>query len=190
MGMAGIFGAYGLSELRAYLLPKAPAIMVTFRAARIRVPAGPPYEYQWKHISQYLLLAAILVAWPWFTFLGLMIFQISMRQAKVRPIHVLRGVLYASSVVFWAGLVSLAWYAGRAAMMSAMGVNSIRFHRYDALLFMIPTEIAFTACLEVAFSRYLRFPHALATILSAQIIVALTVAAAILFAQNITNWPP
>ncbi|MFQ5502553.1 MAG: hypothetical protein ACE5EQ_09675 [Phycisphaerae bacterium] len=45
-----------------------------------------------------LLLA---FAWPFATFLTLMIFQASMRRAKIKTVHVLRCVIYSADVLVW-----------------------------------------------------------------------------------------
>ncbi|HZL34454.1 MAG TPA: hypothetical protein VFC78_04030 [Tepidisphaeraceae bacterium] len=183
---AGVFGEFGVSEFRRYLELNSPASRT--RYGFFTRPLTLQYRYHWHNLVPYVITAAVVVAWPWMTVLALMIFQISMRQAKVRPIHVLRCVLYASSVMLWMGLLLLAWDVNLAATLLAYGVGTTRPYANYGLLFAIPLEITFTWCLIVAFSRYLRFSHASATILCGQIIAILGIMTAFVLAIRIERW--
>ncbi|HZL34456.1 MAG TPA: hypothetical protein VFC78_04040 [Tepidisphaeraceae bacterium] len=182
---AGVFGAHGISELRYYL-----DVNVATSGTIIGLPYGNgmPYRYDWRNLMLYLVMAAVIVAWPCITFLALMVFQISMRRAKVRPIHVLRCVIYSSSAMFWAGLASLAWEAALFASLIALGVGRMAIYEDFGLFLTIPVGLAFTYCLIVAFRRYLRFSHVIATILCSQLIVFLSVMAAFSLAQDAYRW--
>jgi len=48
----------------------------------------------------------MIMAWPWLTFAALMIFQASMRRAKVQRSHVLRCVIYSADLSIWYVLLS------------------------------------------------------------------------------------
>jgi hypothetical protein len=74
----------------------------------------------WRHASYDWAAqwaAVVLIGWPWLTFAALMVFQVSMRRVRIRPIHVLRCVLYASDVAVWVALLALL----------AIGIEMFRF---------------------------------------------------------------
>ncbi len=129
------------------------------------------------HLPQNLIIGAVIwVAWPWVTLAGLMIFQVSMRRAQVRPIHVLRCVIYASDVaVLWALVmgVILIWDAGRRGLIApAWGVISAAkpIPLFTAVGLLLATWRLGSAC-----KHYLRFEHAWAAAIAVQIMVALLV---------------
>ena len=130
------------------------------------------------------------LAWPWLTFLALMVFGFSMRRARVRPVHVLRCVLYSFDAVFWLGLVTIAvlaqqWWARQ--MVAGIGQLStdeqMLFQR-----FFVANEATTVICvgglalvpfmawrLTTACRTYLRFDRPAATVLASQLIVLLVV---------------
>lgn len=117
-----------------------------------------------------VLVAGGLVAWSALTFAALMIFQASMRRARVRPHHVLRCAIYSGSVVLpFAALLSvmiaLEFFAGPP--------TSEARHRLVAtgLLFLLP--LLFACRLAVAYRHYMRFDHAVATAAATQVMLFL-----------------
>jgi hypothetical protein len=113
------------------------------------------------------------LAWPWVTLAGLMIFQASMRRARVRPIHVLRCVFYAGDVALW-------WAIGAAAVVAidiyrnGMGAQTWAQARSTPIHWlMVAGLLVATWRLAAAYRHYLRFPHAWATALAVQFMVAL-----------------
>jgi hypothetical protein len=106
----------------------------------------------------------ICLAWPFLTFATLMIFRASMRRAKVRPIHVLRCVIYGCNAAVWIGLL----ITGFSPLHGVDG--SVEFAKRIALFSSVLalTNLYHLGC---AFRRYLRFDHPWATIAASQIIV-------------------
>jgi hypothetical protein len=117
----------------------------------------------------------VIIAWPWLTMAALMIFQASMRRAQVKPAHVMRCVVYSAggltlASVAIAGLLALAilqqrgriigWYPSSNDLVGKM---------------LLVVAIVLTYQLWIAYRKYLRFDHALATALASQVIVALLV---------------
>jgi hypothetical protein len=119
--------------------------------------------------------ALLYFVWPWLTLLTLLIFRASMRQAKVRTVHVLRCVLYSCDAGLW--LVPLLTF-GAAAFSDAVSGST-----YSALLArqrgfpLVPLALAaYTAYrLAAAYRFYLRFDRPAATALAAQVIVMMLV---------------
>lgn len=54
-----------------------------------------------------LTFVAVPVAWPWLTFLSLLVYQRSMRRSRVRPVHLLRVSIYCYDTVAAAALVAV-----------------------------------------------------------------------------------
>lgn len=89
-----------------------------------------------------------------------------MRRAKVRPVHVVRCIIYGSNAAVWTGLLitacsplhgvaSTVQFAQRIAIFSAVLAAMNLYH------------------LGTAFGRYLHFDHPWATIAASQIIVVM-----------------
>src|SRR5439155_19681684 len=72
------------------LRPRKAAIAQTW--SYVRVP---------DHAGLATLLLAALIFWPWLTLLSLALLRASMRQARLRTIHVMRCVLYCYDVGIW-----------------------------------------------------------------------------------------
>jgi hypothetical protein len=136
-----------------------------------------------------------LLAWPWLTFLTLLVFQFSMRRARIRPVHVLRCVLYGFDAVLWAGLAfaaAVAWQVYSSAaivaptrlsvlpdwlamLLGPYAVDAVSRTAAAAALVLLPFMAYRTA---VAYRTYLRFHRPAATVLASQAIVLLIVAIA------------
>jgi len=139
-----------------------------------------------------LSLGVILCLWPWLTLAALMIFRVSMRRARVRPVHVMRCVIYSGDILFWLSAMLCLWcvwciadYA-RGRPMS-VGPNSARWTFVTSVdLTLKEPQLSNTLSwfcwlsaslliyrLWISYRRYLRFDHALATVLASQVIVGL-----------------
>ncbi|MDB5291493.1 MAG: hypothetical protein JWL69_2734, partial [Phycisphaerales bacterium] len=127
----------------------------------------------------FIVEAIIMLAWPWLTFLSLMIFQVSMRRAKVKPNHVLRCILYSSDVILWCGILLLLMNAtlGGIAIFRGSAIGDIGEVDLFVIMPWLTALLLFTYRLNVAYWNYLRFRHVVATILSTQLIVLLFVLA-------------
>jgi hypothetical protein len=168
------------------------------------VPPGKEF-FQWlwglrPDFAIMLVLIGVVLAWPWLTFVLLMIFRISMRRAKVKSIHVLRATIYCFDVSLWFGLVlavalpGLTWLLGRpwvfaAANRSRSGLGTIPsfsglprqfFGRSVDRDFMNIAHgiIGFALSISVyrlcmAYRRYLRFDWPVATVVATQLMLLL-----------------
>jgi hypothetical protein len=110
------------------------------------------------------------LAWPWFTLAALLVFQASMRRARVRSTHVLRCVLYSADTLLWlavpVGLVMLLIW-GPGAWPPRNPLDALSGFVAAALWLLL------TFRLSTAYALYLRFDHALVTVLASQVIVGL-----------------
>ena len=142
-----------------------------------------------------LLLAGILLAWPVATFLALLVFRISMRRARIKPVHVLRCVVYSFDVIGWAALAAGAAVLYRAAVTWAdWPPREILTNRFvptpplprsipfsyrpdvvpDALFWLLAAAVLLSAYrLASAFRHYLKFDHPVSTVVASQVIVVL-----------------
>jgi hypothetical protein len=119
-----------------------------------------------------------------------MVFRISMRRARIRPVHVLRCVLYGGDVLLWVALVAVpavAWQAYTFAVTPGGGFG----RPYWPAQYFLPAprdgaELAlYLACaagvalfarrLVTSYRHYLRFDRPAATVLASQAIVFLVV---------------
>lgn len=144
----------------------------------------------WQQASNYvdwpnaIVLAVTAAVWPWLTLATLMIFRQSLRQARVGRGHLLRCCAYSSLPLFVVLPLGVG-YSFALTLDTARPVNALlssgtlyQFLYLDAAMFLALLS-AFALCgyaLWRAYRRYLRFPHAFATVLASQIVVWLTTA--------------
>ena len=117
-----------------------------------------------------IIFSVLALAWPWLTMAALLVFQASLRRARLRTTHVLRCVLYSADVVVWcaaavAVIALFAWVGRTGTARSPLGD--------DWVLAPLAVGLWLSYRLFVAYRLYLRFDHALATVLASQVIVAL-----------------
>jgi len=115
-------------------------------------------------------VAAVAILWPWVTYVTLMIFRRSMRRAAVKPVHVLRCVIYGFDFV---SLLTIA------ALILPPEIHYFRWNAFAGTvvgmgLVLLPIGWFRLGC---AYRYYLRFPHAFATALASQVITFLIVLA-------------
>jgi hypothetical protein len=119
-----------------------------------------------------------LLLWPALTLAALMIFQISLHRARLRPIHFVRCVVYCADAIIWGNLLltlAIAAYLLRPLLMGPRpGPDPEHLYGVAASLVAIAVLLAFTYRLIVAFKKYLRFDHPISTILATQVIVLLS----------------
>lgn len=151
--------------LRQYLDQYCPTGVIGWLKAMVRACAAWPEPFVWWPL-----------AWPWLMFAGLMIFQRPIRRSKVSAIHVLRCAIYSGGTLVWAGLTGLAvFWAGTAQMYfwpmkvrTDIIMVSVVFAVVGALLLWMIHQLI------VACRLYMRFGHAVATVLSALAIALVT----------------
>lgn len=102
----------------------------------------------------------LVIAWPWITALGLMIFQASLRRAKIRQIHIYRCALYSCSFP-----------------LIYIGVTFIcEILRITFPWAILTCAMVCTWRLGTAYKKYMRFDHAYAVALSTQVITVMVLA--------------
>jgi hypothetical protein len=165
-------GDYLVQELNVYL----------FNQRRARVPMRLPLvnpRWDAMPLAYFVIPAAVTLCWPWLTVLSLSVFQISMRRARMNQAHVLRCVVYSWDAFLWVGLIAIGVHSIR-----AVGVVLNSGFARSRLLAIFETGMpnwvwcilvmfVFIYRLIVAYWRYLRFRHVIATILASQFIVLL-----------------
>ena len=172
-GFGGTFVANGIKLYRVNLALTQMGVV----GASAPLPPAPDffrivllYSVDENNLEAYLLVAAL--AWPWLTLASLMVFQASMRRARVRPGHVLRCVIYAGDVFIWWGLLLvLRALADWISMTRDYWDDTQAVQQTTgAFLFMaIPAVYR----LGVAYRRYLRFDRPWLTVLASQVVVFL-----------------
>jgi hypothetical protein len=120
----------------------------------------------------YAMLALLVVAWPWVTLAALMSFQVSLRRARLKPSHVLRCVVYSGDLSLWlvipiGGVIALAYVMRPGGPFVA--------HPLPVLADYLPPLILAVLVYRLicAYRLYLKFEHAVATVLASQVIVLL-----------------
>jgi hypothetical protein len=179
----------------ASLTPQQKQGMATFAAgnypAYVRSYTPLPLEsafwqqFPWQRsLLRALPLALLVVAWPALTLATLLIFRRSLRQAKIRFGHVARVVVYSGDVFAFtlpflliaAGFSAAGWLPLYDVVRQAPYPLDHVFHILPGLDdVLLATSLALLLLagwrLARAYQLYLRFPHALATVLASQVIV-------------------
>jgi hypothetical protein len=146
--------------------------------ARFFNAAGDAIRF--SRVPRALVLPLLVgLAWPWLTFLALLVFRGSMRRARIGPTRVLRCVLYSSDVLLWYGLLLLAvapweYYAEMNNLVSSGMLRQVEL-AVGATFTWIVTFRLFGAC-----RYYLRLSHTAWTVTVSQFIVALLVSNVVL----------
>ena len=124
----------------------------------------------WGAYERFVMVQAVfMAALPPLTFATLLIFQHSMRHARVKAGHAMRCAVYSGDVVFWNGL----WQLG---ILLLLGPYP-QFTREEpgiVLLLMVGIVTAFVLIflrLWSAYRNYMKFPDAFATALMSQAIM-------------------
>jgi len=130
----------------------------------------------------------LVLVWPWLVFVGLLVFRVSMRRARVRPVHVLRCVLYSYDAFAWAGVV-LVVLAALATQVWSLGSDVIRVFLEEVAVWPALAVLPLSAYrLGVACRLYLRFDYAFSAVLAAHAIVVLFLANLVTIGYLCTGW--
>jgi hypothetical protein len=139
---------------------------------------GAMYADSWPATNIVLLP----LTWPWLMFASLMIFQWSMRRSKVRAIHVLRCTVYSGGTLAWAGLGGLVVFWAFSGQMLFWPMGRTENVMKGILMALIGgLLLSMVYQLIVAYRRYMRFDHAVVTVLSALVIAILAPFTAYMF---------
>jgi hypothetical protein len=130
--------------------------------------------------SIFPVLAGCLL-WPWLTFLSLLVYRASLRQARIRPVHVLRCVIYSADLAalaivplyfalsVWNDPYLLNRWQGQGGWYFPFGlaIDATTLELGILMLLLLGYRLA------IAYRRYLHFPHAAAAVLASQVMVGL-----------------
>ena len=134
-----------------------------------------------------LATVAVVAVWPWLSAAALLIFQASMRRAKVDPAHVLRAAVYGCDfgllllAVVAAFPVLLVWSDETGRWVDWV-LPPVAYKPGTPTVAVAVVACAAVACyrLTVAYARYLRFDRPLLTVLASQAIAVLAAATALM----------
>jgi len=128
-----------------------------------------------SQVMSLAVMALIPPAWALLTYWTMMIFGTSMHIAKVNPSHVFRCVVYCLDICVWCGL-----YVAFLAMLPVLGIELWQLLMWAAWATAM-SEFLFAYRMCQAYRLYMRFRHAIATVVATQIIVGLVVFNVLLF---------
>ena len=139
-----------------------------------------------QFVAQASVELATIAAWPWLTFAALMIFQGSIRKAKVQRGHVLRCVVYsADASVAYTVLTVL---AVAFVIVSAIVQHQANVRDYFAFWLLILLWVMRLDKLVSAYRKYLQFDHPFLTVLASQIIVVLAMGGLPFWGARLGRW--
>lgn len=143
-----------------------------------------------KHEQLYgvAMVAVLPLIWFPLTYLSLRVFRWSMRSRKIVGRQVLRCVVYSGDAMFLLGL--LFWMFGVYELAVHFGTNTVNVRGEFGIVWVLGFASAILLIhmiwrLYRAYRIYLRFPHALATVASSQVMVIMTV---VIVASTLWTW--
>lgn len=178
------------SEVLAFLSTMPPAA-ITRRygslEAALRAHGVPTFaESAWKALSNrdgpFVILAFVTIPalWSWLTFASLMVYQHSMRRARLKPAHLLRAAIYSCDAMALIGVIPLLclFHSGQFVRNPLFAwARGFAFDGVFAAAITAPFMALLIACcsyrLWQACRRYLQFRFALAAVIASQILVLL-----------------
>ncbi len=175
LGLAMVFLlAYALALLLPSIVRSVPPGPMRLNVLR---SVWEALQLEWPldvGVFAFIWMAAVIpLLWPWLTYAALLVFQVSMRKARIRRDHVLRCVVYSFDVVFWVSVLAISLIP--TGLLLAVVLSDDEFLSLPASfpLLWLPAWAIASYRLHVAYARYLRFDHPFATIVASQIIVFL-----------------
>ena len=136
------------------------------------------WDDAWQDVSALLLrrVLAYFALWVAGTFLALLVFRISMRRARIRPVHVARCLVYSFDAALWATLLVVAAALAGMAAMTLLGTQGPR--PLVAGIVVSAPYVLFVVVfyrLTAAYRHYLRFDRPFLTVLASQVIAWLVI---------------
>ena len=166
---------YAESLMLDYVAPYIPAGYSKLRIAW-NTPPRP---------DEFLELLAFYALWAGVTFLSLLVFRISMRRARINPVHVARCVVYSFDAVFWVAALGVAAAAVStlAGLMHFPGVEPLWvLGPIGATPWVLAAVVPYR--LYTAYRHYLRFDRPFLTVLASQVITLLVVLNVLMFLET------
>jgi rubredoxin len=153
--------------------------------------AGLAWQRDWI-LGQTCAQLVFWVAWPWMLLLSLQVFRVSMRRAKVHAAHVLRCVVHSFDVGAWVGLLGVFWVTYLLTLGPPLTTDPGQFQTERAIravAFLVLTLGVVTWRMAQAYRRYMRFDHAISTVIAGQVITSLLALNALLAWENwVRHW--
>jgi hypothetical protein len=170
----------------ALLIAVYPLIIAISRAVLMAIDIPEALHnlgYETNRLLSMLVPVALMyVCWPGLTIMTLMIFRQTMRQARIKPDHVVRCAVYSSdALILWAIPLLLFSRSQAFDWDSAWSLTAILLHPFIAALLLLAL-LLLTWRLATAYRMYLRFPVALFTCVLSQVVVVLFMLTAYLYA--------
>jgi hypothetical protein len=146
----------------------------TTPAPSFRAVLRQPYVANW--IERTVIHSAVPMAWGGLTLAAMMIFQVSLRRARLRPVHLVRCVVYSGDLLLWVYVLDVITIATEHLLTHTFGVVGIWPLGNTVMTFAYCIAVVtFFFRLVTAFKRYLRFDHPISTVLATQLITLLAV---------------
>jgi hypothetical protein len=173
---ASIFPGVICAGCMIYLMFRQVWVTYTYSNAQ----AWRVFRWQVIHYDQRMhldilpmLMAALL--WPWLTLLSLLVFRWSMNKAHIRSSHILRCVIYTQLplLMLMPAALVVVWFRSPHRWTSEW-----RYYVFPPPETVVATIvfIVLSVRMVIAYRSYLRFPHALATVVASQVMVAMMIA--------------
>ncbi len=169
-----------------------PQLRQQYLDAEFPLPPSRPFFKEYAFVLSEQLVAqasvelATIAAWPWLTFAALMVFQASMRKAKVQRGHVLRCVLYSADASVAYTVLTMLGVA--IVILSALMQHQANVRDYFALWLLILLWVMRMDKLVSAYRKYLQFDHPFLTVLASQIIVVLATGGLLFWGARLGRW--
>jgi hypothetical protein len=132
-----------------------------------------------------LFALAYYLVWAVATYLSLLVFRISMRRARIRPVHVARCVVYSFDAIIWPALAA---FVGTTLVIA----QALLLSKRDFSLLWGAAAIApwvLVAVVEyrlvMAYRHYLRFDRPFLTVLASQVVAGLVVLNVLVYVENL-----
>lgn len=151
------------------LVDEAPNDEWRYAATWTLYVSGPP-RFTQVPVARMLHASLLYCIWPWLTCLSLMIYQASMRRAKVLRHHVLRAVIYTHDIGWiFVGIIVLV-----GPMIEEWVNRNVVVRGLDPRIgWLLIVATLTTWRLSIAYKYYLRFDRPLATVVASQVIAVL-----------------
>ncbi len=168
--LQGVLMAEGVKSVEELIDKRKPSWSDTYAVLEFNMSAS----------AQGFYALAYLPCIPWICFASLLIFQQTMRRAKIHSLHVFRAVAYSFDMVFWIGLILMPIVV---LMTIEQGLDEKSLQTLSLWVAGLFPFVAILGLLRLvtAYQLYLRFPDAGGTIFLVAIIVFLVVLNGILY---------
>jgi hypothetical protein len=121
----------------------------------------------------------VLIMWPWLATVSLMTYRASMRQAKLRSIHLLRAAIYSGGVSI-AAIGAITFAILLSAPLAVPNLDLYWLWDYASTMAWVVMFMTLTYRLSRAYRYYMGFHHALIAVALSQIVVLLALAQTVL----------